>query len=119
EAKGPTALPDWTPQVPQFSPAGPATRQAVDGEPRIIVSGTSPLSPDALADAWNNFKKDHPKFSHERTGSEINHRVDIFVTYRNGEDGSEVKMELQRKPGEKSTRVTLSSPLPVPQVSSE
>src|SRR5690349_12506035 len=42
--KGPASLPDWTPPVPQFAPAGPAHRKAVEGEARIVVTGTSPLS---------------------------------------------------------------------------
>jgi len=109
DAKGPVALPDWTPQVPQFTPSGPVARKLVDGEPRIVHTGTSPLAPDALADAWDKFS--NPKFSHERTGSEINHSADLFVTFRNGEDGSEVKMEAERKAGAKITHVTISSPL--------
>src|SRR5213076_2130634 len=50
DAKGPVALPDWTPQVPQFTPSSPPARKLVDGEPKIIVTGTSPLPPAALAD---------------------------------------------------------------------
>ena len=30
EAPGPVALPDWTPKVLQFKPAGPATKKIVD-----------------------------------------------------------------------------------------
>ena len=112
DAKGPTAFPDWTPQVPQFTPAGPPARKLVEGQPKIIQTGTSPLAPAALCDAWDKFS--NPKFSHERTGSEINHNADLFVTFRNGEDGTEVKMEADRKAGGKITHVTLSSPLPVP-----
>ena len=112
DVKGPVSLPDWTPQVPQFTPSGPPARKLVDGEPKIIVTGTSPLPPAALADAWDKFS--NPKFSHERTGSEINHSVDLFVSFRNGEDGSAVKLEAERKAGAKVTHVTISSPLPVP-----
>ena len=112
DAKGPVALPVWTPQVPQFTPSGAPTRKLVDGQPRTVLTGTSLLPPAALADAWDTFK--NPKFSHERTGSDLNHHVDLFVTYRNSEDGSEVKMEAERKPGAKVTQVTVSSPLPVP-----
>jgi len=50
-AKGPTSFPDWTPQVPQFTPSGPPVRKLVDGEPKIVHTGTSTLSPDALCDA--------------------------------------------------------------------
>jgi hypothetical protein len=55
DVKGPVSLPDWTPQVPQFTPSGPPARKLVDGEPKIIVTGTSPLPPAALADAWDKF----------------------------------------------------------------
>src|SRR5437879_4809617 len=112
DAKGPTSFPDWTPQVPQFTPSGPPARKLVDGEPKVIQIGTSPLSPEALCDAWDKFS--NPKFSHERTGSEINHSADLFVSFRNGEDNTEVKMEAERKAGAKVTHVTISSPLPVP-----
>jgi hypothetical protein len=112
DAKGPTSFPDWTPQVPQFTPSGPPARKLVDGEPKVIQTGTSPLSPEALCDAWDKFS--NPKFSHERTGSEINHSADLFVSFRNGEDGSAVKLEAERKAGAKITHVTISSPLPVP-----
>ena len=112
DAKGPTSLPDWTPYVPQFTPAGPPTRKLVDGEPKVVATGTSPLSPDALCDAWDKFA--NPKFSHERGGSELNHNVDLFVSYRNNEDNSMVRLEAERKAGGKITRVTISSPLPVP-----
>jgi hypothetical protein len=113
DAKGPATLPDWTPKVPQFTPSGPATRKLVEGQPRIVLTGTSPLTPDALADAWDKFK--NPKFSHERGGSKLNNNVDLYVTYSNNDDGTEVKMEAERKAGAKITQVTVSSPIPVPQ----
>src|SRR5439155_23744318 len=112
DAKRPTTFPDWTPQVPQFTPSGPPARKLVDGEPKVIQTGTSPLPPAALADAWDKFS--NPKFSHERTGSEINHSADLFVSFRNGEDGSAVRLEAERKAGAKVTHVTITSPLPVP-----
>jgi hypothetical protein len=112
DAKGPISLPDWTPQVPQFTPSGPPARKLVDGEPKVIVTGTSPLSPGALCDAWDKFA--NPKFSHERGGSEFNHNADLFVSYRNSEDNTMVKLEAERKAGAKITHVTISSPLPLP-----
>lgn len=112
DAKGPTSLPDWTPPVPQFTPAGRPARKLVDGEPKIIQTGTSPLAPDVLCDAWDKFA--NPKFSHERGGSDINHNVDLFVSYRNSEDNTMVKLEAERKAGAKITHVTISSPLPLP-----
>src|ERR1700730_5842032 len=112
DAKAPTSLPHWTPYVPQFTPAGPPTRKLVDGEPKVVATGTSPLSPDALCDAWDKFA--NPKFSHERTGSEINHSADLFVNYRNNDDNTMVRLEAEPKAGPKVTHVTISSPLPVP-----
>src|SRR5713101_3967149 len=112
DVKGPVSLPDWTPQVPQFTPSGPPARKLVDGEPKIIQTGTSPVSPEALCDAWDKFKNE--KFSHERGGSEINHNADLYVSYRNNEDNASVKLEAERKAGAKITHVTISSPLPLP-----
>src|SRR5438270_10981868 len=43
DAKGPTTFPHWTPQVPQFTPAGPPARKLVDGAPRVVQNGTSSL----------------------------------------------------------------------------
>src|SRR5438477_3579818 len=111
DAKGPTSFPDWTPPVPQFTPAGAPARKLVDGEPKIIQTGSSPLSPEALCDAWDKFKNE--KFSHERGGSEINHNADLYVSFRNSEDNATVKLEAERKAGAKLTHVTISSPLPV------
>ena len=112
DAKGPTTFPDWTPQVPQFTPSGPPARKLVDGEPKIIQTGTSSLSPEALCDAWDKFA--NPKFSHERGGSEINHNADFYVSYRNNEDNTTVRLEAERKAGAQITHVTISSPLPAP-----
>src|SRR6266513_590936 len=52
EAPGPVALPDWTPKVPQFKPAGPATKKIVDDDVDIVVTGTSPLTPAELGGRW-------------------------------------------------------------------
>ena len=111
-SKDPVSFPAWAPQVPEFKPSGPAVKKLVDGEPKLVQTGTSTLSPDALCDEWDKFK--NPKFSHERGGSEMNHNADLYVSYRNSEDNVEVKMEAERKAGGKTTRVTISSPLPVP-----
>jgi hypothetical protein len=112
DAKGPTSFPDWTPQVPQFTPSGPPARKLVDGAPKIVQTGTSPLSPEALCDAWDKFA--NPKFSHERTGSDLNHNVDLFVTYRKNDDNATVRLEAERQAGAKITHVTITSPLPLP-----
>ena len=112
DVKGPASFPAWTPEVPQFTPSGAPARKLVDGEPKIVQTGTSPLPPEALCDAWDKFA--NPKFSHERGGSEINHNADLYVSYRRSEDNETVRLEAERKAGGKITRVTISSPLPVP-----
>src|SRR5260370_14178633 len=112
DVNGSVTMPEWPPKVPKFTPSGPPARKLVDGEPKVIVTGTLPLPPAVLADAWDKFS--NPKFSHERTGSEINHSADLFVSFRNSEDGSAVRLEAERKAGAKVTHVTISSPLPVP-----
>lgn len=108
---GPIALPDWTPKFSQFTAAGPAAKKMLDGKEQIVMTGTSPLTPDALADEWDKFK--NPKFSHERTGSNINGSVTQIVSYSNSENPmiDAVRMEAERKAGAKVTQVTISSPL--------
>src|SRR5262249_53881708 len=52
DAPGPVTLPDWTPSTPQFHTTGAAAKKIVEDEVRIIQTGTSPLSPKELGDAW-------------------------------------------------------------------
>ena len=112
-APGPVALPAWTPKVPEFTPAGPLAKKVIDDAPKIVQTGTSPLTPVALADAWEKFKND--KYSFSRTRSNINGTSTQTVTYRDMDDTTqEVTMEAKREPSEKITLVTLSSPLPTP-----
>src|SRR5438477_12011268 len=70
EAPGPVALPDWTPKVPQFKPAGPATKRIVDDEVDIVMTGTSPLTPAELGDNWEAAKGD--KLNSSRSNNSIN-----------------------------------------------
>ena len=112
-APGPVAFPAWTPKVPDFTPAGPLTKKVIDDAPKIVQTGTSPLTPVALADAWEKFKND--KYSFSRTRSNINGTITQTVTYRDMDDTTqEVTMEAKREPSEKITLVTLSAPLPTP-----
>ena len=112
-APGPVAFPDWTPKIPEFTPAGPAAKKVVDDVPQIVQTGTSPLTPVALADAWEKFKNDKYQFSRMR--SNINKTITQTVTFRELEDPhQEVTMEATREPREEITHVTLSAPLPTP-----
>ena len=114
-APGPVALPDWTPITPQFHATGGAAKKIVDDEVRIIQTGTSPLSPKELGDAW------------EATvaGKEINRSrnnitsngaptVVLFLSTRT-EPREEVRMEASREADGKITEVNISSPLPKPE----
>ena len=112
-APGPVAFPDWTPKIPEFTPAGPAAKKVVDDVPQIVQTGTSPLTPVALADAWEKFKNDKYQFSRMR--SNINKTITQTVTFRELEEPhQEVTMEATREPREEITHVTLSAPLPTP-----
>jgi hypothetical protein len=107
---GPIALPDWTPKLSQFTPAGPAAKKIVDGKEQIVLSGTSLLTPAALAAEWEKFK--NPKFNHEANSSNINGSVTETVNYSNSENPmvDAVRMEAERKAGAKITQVTITSP---------
>src|SRR5437016_14053122 len=52
EAPEPVVLPDWTPATPEFKAAGATASKIVDDEVKIVQDGTSPLTPEQLADSW-------------------------------------------------------------------
>jgi len=112
-APGLVAFPDWTPKIPEFTPAGPVAKKVVDDVAQIVQTGTSPLTPVALADEWEKFKNDKYQFSRMR--SNINETITQTVTFRELEQPhQEVTMKATREPREKITHVTLSAPLPTP-----
>ena len=118
EAPGPVALPDWTPKVPQFKPAGPVSKKIVGDEVDIIQTGTSPLTPAELGDSWEGAKGD--KVNSSRTNGSYNDTkvVTIYLSSRQGPLQS-VVLEARRALGDKITQVTVSSPLPKPVVEEE
>ena len=112
-APSPVAFPNWTPKIPEFTPAGPIAKKIVDDVAQIVQTGTSPLSPVALADEWEKFKND--KYQLSRMRSNINETITQTVTFRELDDPhQEVTMKATREPREKITQVTLSAPLPTP-----
>ena len=115
EAPGRVALPDWTPEVPQFKPAGPAIKKVVDDEVDIIMAGTSPLTPAELGNSWEAAEGD--KLNSSRTNGSYNDTkvVTIYLSTRE-EPLQKVILEATRAPEEKITHVTISSPLPKPEV---
>ncbi len=44
----------------------------------------------------------------------MNHHENLYVNFRRNEDNEEVRMEADRKPGDKATKVTIWSPIRVP-----
>ncbi len=100
-------------KIPEFTPAGPLAKKVVDDVAQIVQTGTSPLTPVALADEWEKFKNDKYQFSRMR--SNINETITQTVTFRELEEPhQEVTMKATREPREKITHVTLSAPLPTP-----
>ncbi len=114
DAPGPATFPAWTPKVPQFTPAGPVGKKLIEGEAMIVLSGTSPLTPAELADAWEKtvFKQE---INRGRNNSNVNGTVSTIVYLTTQTDPpEEVRLESRRAPDEKITQVTVMSPLPVP-----
>jgi hypothetical protein len=107
----PPALPDWTPPVPQFKPDGPVSKKKVDGEEKIAQTGTSPLTPAELGNAWETEKT--ARFSRARNNLNVNNEITVKVTLTTfDEPKEEVHLEAVRGAKEKITRVTIYSPLP-------
>jgi hypothetical protein len=114
-APGPIALPAWTLAVPQFTSAGPATRKIIDEQVNIIVTGTSPLTPAELGDAWEAAKND--KMSFGRSNNSFNDTKTVIINLHPQDPAlGEVRLEATRAPKEKITHVTITSPLPKPDV---
>jgi hypothetical protein len=118
EAPRPVAVPDWTPKVPQFKPAGPVSKKIVGDEVDIIQTGTSPLTPVEPGDNWETAKGDNLNSS--RTNGRYNGTkiVTIYLSTRE-EPLRSVVLEAKRAPEEKTTHVTISSPLPKPEIEEE
>ena len=118
EAPGPVALPDWTPEIPQFKPTGAVSKKIVGDEVEIIQTGASPLTPAELGDSWESAKGD--KLNSSRTNGSYNDTkvVTIYLSTRQ-EPFQSVVLEAKRAPEDKITHVTISSPLPKPVVEEE
>jgi hypothetical protein len=117
---GPTALPDWTPKTPQFLATGPIAKKIVDDEVKIIQTGTSGLTPKELADNWEAAATAAGNLNHVRNNITSNENVTtiMFLSTRTSPE-QKVEMEARRGPGEKISRVEISSPLPKPEIASE
>ena len=113
----PAKLPAFTPEIPRFAPSGPLARELVDGQPMAVQRGTSPLTPTELADAWAAAVSGQ-EINHVRNDLDVNGTITtlVFLTSRTMPP-QEVRLESERPPGEKTTRVSVLSPLPVPEAS--
>jgi hypothetical protein len=107
----PPTLPEWAPPVPQFKPDGPVARKKIDGEEKLVQTGTSPLTPAQLGDSWETEKT--TPFMRTRNNLTVNGKITVRVTLRDFyEPKEEVHLEAVRGPKDKVTQVTIYSPLP-------
>jgi hypothetical protein len=115
EAPGPVALPAWTPKLPQFTPAGPVAKKIMDEQVHIVLTGTSPLTPAQLGDAWEAAKTENMSFG--RSNNSINDTKTVIIYLKTLDAArEEVRLEATRAPKEKITHITVTSPLPKPDV---
>ena len=119
EAPGAIAFPDWMPATPQFKVTGSPTKKIEDDQVKIMQTGTSPLSPKELADAWEAAAVAAGNLNHSRNNNTINARVStvMFLTTRTA-PFQEVRMEAEREGG-KVTKIEISSTLPKPNIDSD
>jgi len=118
-APGPVALPDWTPAIPQFKAAGSPTKKIVGNEVRIVQTGTSPLTPEELADAWES-AAEAKNLNHTRNNIDVNGKLMTVTSLSTRSDPvQEVKLEASREADGKITQVEISSPLPKPNIETE
>ncbi len=113
DAPGPVALPAWMPKIPQFTPAGPATKKIMSEQVHIVLAGTSPLTPAELGDAWEAAKLEG--ISRGRSNNSFNDTKTVIIYLKTQDDArQEVRLEATRAPEEKITHITVTSPLPKP-----
>jgi hypothetical protein len=113
-APDPVALPDWTPATPQFRATGSVTKKVVDGEVRVIQTGTSPQTPQEILDAWEAAVADKPlNHFHNNSRSNGDAHTGLDVSTRT-DPVQKVRLEASRDSGEKITRVTIALRLPKP-----
>ena len=119
EAPGAVALPAWTPATPQFHATSSPAKKIVDDEVKIVMTGTSALTPDELAEAWVAAIADK-KINHvlNTNSSNGDKSTTLFLDTREG-PREKVRMHASRPVGAKMTEVEISSPLPKPGDDSE
>ena len=113
------ALPDWTPAIPQFKSTGSPTKKLAGNEVRIVQTGTSPLTPEELADGWQSAAEAN-NLNHTRNNIDVNGKLMTVTSLSTRSDPvQEVKLEASREADGKITQVEISSPLPKPNIETE
>lgn len=120
EAPGPVTLPDWTPGTPEFKAAGPPIKKIVNDEVKIIQTGTSPLTPEKIADSWQVAANVANNLNQSLNKITVNGKITriLFLSTRT-DPSQEVELEASREPDSKITQIQISSPLPKPDIASE
>ncbi len=120
EAPGPVALPEWTPDTPEFKAAGAPARKIVDDEVRIVQTGTSSLPPEKIAESWQAVAAAANNLNQSLNKINVNGKITriLFLSTRT-DPRQEVELEASREPDSKITQVEISSPLPKPDIESE
>jgi hypothetical protein len=118
-APGPVAFPDWTPTTPEFHQTSAPAKKLVDDEVKVVMTGTSTLTPDKLAEAWIAAIAQKPINHILNTNSSNGDKsTTLFLDSREGAQ-EKVRMHASRPVGAKITEVEISSPLPKPEVESD
>ena len=118
-APGPVTLPDWMPAIPQFKAAGSPTKKIAGNEVRIVQTGTSSITPEELADAWES-AAEAKNLNHARNNIDVNGKLMTVTSLSTRSDPvQEVKLEASREADGKITQVEISSPLAKPEIESE
>jgi hypothetical protein len=77
-----------------------------------VVTGTSPLTPAQLGDAWDAARTE--KMNRMRSNNSANETKTVILTLTLRDTDQEVRLEATREPEEKITHITVTSPLPKP-----
>jgi hypothetical protein len=120
DAPGPVAFPDWTPVTPEFKPAGTPAKKVVDEEVKIVQAGTSSLTPEKIAEAWQSAATATNNLNQSLNKMNVNGKITriLYLSTRT-DPRQEVELEASREPNSKITQVEISSPLPKPDIGSE
>jgi seryl-tRNA synthetase len=119
EAPGPVTLPEWMPTTPQFKGNGSPAKKIIDDQVKVILVGTSPVAPDEILKSWEAAAADKP-VNHVTNDITVNNAITkiLFLSTRS-DPIQEVRMRAHREPGQKTTEIEISSPLPKPEIDSD